>query len=741
MKTTIYLLLFLSFFLLTSCNTDQDFQSNIAQGHLTLRMTTSKANTSETVDHRQINNLKGYLFENGILTEVYSELSVNEEGVVEGIDLTTTPNARLYLLANVAGMLDEKQFTKNSFLESDLKRLAVTSDPMTEKGVPFVMAGQLDTNDVTEGKATELWLTRGFARLDVEPVSGVVIERIAIDEVAQSGYLLEQESVQVPKDTKRGMLEKAGKPFLETRTEGVFYLYEQTGNKLSVTITARINGIQNILEAKLPNVIKRNFAYNLKVTTAGANVEAEIQELPWDFGENPDADLDLIQNIKVDVTNSTLSSGVRVNEDRDTVFVPCHGREFRIALDTKTDGEVEIRADGEGHGVTVTPLPAQNAFDVATVLPPPGTAERYLYIDVRNVETSDSFNSRIVIVIERNTTLFTGKIQPYFTEEATCEISEYMDGELGFVEVNAGSEVTTEGEWLKVERTADDQQRYRILAGYRPNDPDADGRMQNGNFKVTHPDGTVETYPVSRPNNGLPVVLIDGIYWCKFNLRGNARSFEDQIQINDPIAQEEDLYAYLKTCTDEQYMELMGDAYKGTNHTGLKLIHTGTGSSSYAYRDYASTSAGTLINTAPDPTKQCPPGYQVPDFSEHYVKLLGNRTTHFTGDEDELHTSYMLLGKTHTIYRYIRRDVRYDDEHSIPEMYLNNVEIENNPSLALYGTGCQSNNINLDFSFLLFATTGNSVSALGGAFMTMTNQNVSRTRIIRCVKIPTDFIY
>lgn len=54
----------------------------------------------------------------------------------------------------------------------------------------------------------------------------------------------------------------------------------------------------------------------------------------------------------VDVENSTLSDGVRVNETRDTVFVPYHGSDFVLALMAEANATVTI--DGAVAGVEIS---------------------------------------------------------------------------------------------------------------------------------------------------------------------------------------------------------------------------------------------------------------------------------------------------------------------------------------------------------------------------------------------------
>lgn len=747
MKLKLFLFLFLSSSLFISCDNYEDAPVPAAR-NIVLRMGTLGSNIPEAINSQEITGLSGYLFESGVLAEIYPTLSVDANGVVGGMNVPINPDARLYLLANVTGMLDNAQLVKGSTTEVDFKNLTVTSDPLPAKGTPLVMTGYRDVSGILSDGRAEFSLTRSFARLDVEPMSGVVIENIVVNQVANSVYLFAQDPVRTPENAERGTLEKVYEVPLDTKEEGVFYLYEQTGGTVEAIITARINGVKNMLKATLPGVIRRNHLYNLRVSEVDAKIEVTVQEFPWQSGETTDATPDLTQEIKIDEIHSVLSSGVRINNDKDTVFIPHYGSDFKLAL--KADAELEVRLNGAGDGgITVTPSVSartssegsagvDNVFDVVTELTSPSSPERYLYLEIRNKNLTEYYGDKIVIVIEKSTTLFSGKIKQYTTGTA-CTIDEYADGELGFIEIPSEYELACTGEWIKAEEeTTEGKRRYRILGGYRPNDPEADGRIQNGTFTVTRPDGGTETYPVSRPNNGLPVVMLDGKYWCKFNLKGNARSFDDQIQITDAVAQETDLYSYLKTCTDEQYIALMGDAYKGITPTGLELMYTGTGSASFAYRNYSTTNAVSKINDTTDPTRHCPPGYQIPSTVD-YDNILGNRATNFTGEDQEVQTSYTLNGRQHTVYRYKRQDVIHDGD-TVPVMYLNKLELGTDEPYALFGSGSQSNNTDMDFSFVLFATVGPN-SQLCGNYFSRTDRPAAMTRAIRCIKSPVEFIY
>ena len=91
-----------------------------------------------------------------------------------------------------------------------------------------------------------------------------------------------------------------------------------------------------------------------------------------------------------------------------------------------------------------------------------------------------------------------------------------------------------EDTWAKLESLGDN--RWRVLGGWRPNDPTADGRRQSAIIVIS--DGTLtEEYMFTRRNYGLPVIWLHGVWWCKYNAMGDSRSFEDQIlSSEDPAA-------------------------------------------------------------------------------------------------------------------------------------------------------------------------------------------------------------
>lgn len=95
--------------------------------------------------------------------------------------------------------------------------------------------------------------------------------------------------------------------------------------------------------------------------------------------------------------------------------------------------------------------------------------------------------------------------------------------------------------------------------------------MQEARLVITDSDGNNrEAYPIRRQNRGLPVVNIGGTWWCKYNLRGNVKSFDDQISIADDLAAGTSVMQRLTDCTDDELLALMGGQYQEAIPTNFR---------------------------------------------------------------------------------------------------------------------------------------------------------------------------
>lgn len=270
-------------------------------------------------------------------------------------------------------------------------------------------------------------------------------------------------------------------------------------------------------------------------------------------------------------------------------------------------------------------------------------------------------------------------------------------------------------------------------------DPEADGRVQSAEIVVTASDGGSEVYTVRRLNWGLPVVNINGTWWCKYNLRGNVKDFGDQITIASDPADASSLAEYLTTCTDEEFAEILGDQYQGGRQDGLKLTAV-DGSLLYSGFDPSSSGDFGLL----DPEYMAPDGYSIPDYQDYrfftwnenanlgygpdgFNNLLGQRIT-YTITPREAVVGGVEYGPVH-IYDFV-----YEGAHWV-----------------MAGFGHQYNATDIAPMSLLFATSGTggktwmlegySKSDGRGNWFKYSAQNARKTRLIRCVKTPVEYIY
>ena len=176
--------------LLAGCTTDKevfDLEST-RPGTLMLRMAGQEGSPDGTADAGSIKDLTGMLFEGGVLTDVFSGLSLDEGGEVKGMTVPDAPGARLYFLANAGALTGEKP-APGSLFEHDFRKMTFASELRPEQGGALVMTGYCELGSRPQYEKAEALLTRCFARFDVESAEGVAVSFIRVDDVAQSVYL------------------------------------------------------------------------------------------------------------------------------------------------------------------------------------------------------------------------------------------------------------------------------------------------------------------------------------------------------------------------------------------------------------------------------------------------------------------------------------------------------------------------------------------------------------------------
>ncbi|WP_337559775.1 hypothetical protein [Phocaeicola plebeius] len=723
-------------FLLSGCQKEKIRQDNAADGSLRISIISSGMNYGITTESEtNIHTLDAYHFENGILSESFNSLQIDEKGVCR-LDIKQK-NGMLYFLANDANITSHANLTNNVTTLEEFLQLTATADEMTSKSL--LMSGHTELDG--ENASLSVSLKRAVARIDLESAfQDAEVNSITIRDIALTGLVNEGGEKSVLTNIEKTDLTKdfGERPF-KNKKESLYYLPEQTANGHAVEILMAVNGGWHRLKTTLPP-LKRNTVYTLKVYGNGANLNVEVLTDNWESGNSSESVLTL--KGLVDKENSQFSEGVTVNERGDTVFVPSWNSNFQLTLAAESGAQVSVL--GEVEGVTVTPASQSRSlspiaeFNVSSRQKMPGSKSEYMYLDVYNDQIQ---TGRVVLVFTPNPVQMSGLIE--FDQNGECNFNRYVDGELASLILPEGKTATLkfaeeEAHWMKL--APEGGNTYRLLGGWKPNDPKADGREQAGELIITNEDGShPETYTIRRLNWGLPVVNINGTWWCKYNLRGNVKNFNDQILINSDPAKDSSLADYLTSCSDNEFLHILGDQYQAGNPDGLKLTHNGA---SFYYEGYKSQTDnfGTLA-----PTVMAPDGYQIPDFDDYRF---------FTGG-----TNYNLkyfnpgsfnngLGQRLN-FKVVERNATFQGLQYGPITFYD-FEYEGN-HWTLCGLGHQWDAANISKMMILLATYGNGGSTWlmegyshsdgRGNWFKYAGNNAFKTRTIRCVKTPVEYIY
>lgn len=723
-------------FLLSGCQKEKIRQDNAVDGSLRISIISSGMNYGITTESEtNIHTLDAYHFENGILSESFNSLQIDEKGVCR-LDIKQK-NGMLYFLANDANITSRANLTNNVTTLEEFLQLTATADEMTSKNL--LMSGHTELDG--ENTSLSVSLKRAVARIDLESAfQDAEVNSITIRDIALTGLVNEEGDKSVLTNIEKTDLTKDfGEQPFKNKKESLYYLPEQTANGHAVEILMAVNGGWHRLKTTLPP-LKRNTVYTLKVYGNGANLNVEVLTDNWENGDSSESGLTL--KGLVDKENSQLSEGVTVNERGDTVFVPSWNSNFQLTLAAESGAQVSVL--GEVEGVTVTPASQSRSlspvaeFNVSSRQKMPGSKSEYMYLDVYNDQIQ---TGRVVLVFTPNPVQMSGLIE--FDQNGECNFNRYVDGELASLILPEGKTATLkfaeeEAHWMKL--APEGGNTYRLLGGWKPNDPKADGREQVGELIIADEDGShPETYTIRRLNWGLPVVNINGTWWCKYNLRGNVKNFNDQILINSDPAKDSSLADYLTSCSDNEFLHILGDQYQAGNPDGLKLTHNGA---SFYYEGYKSQTDnfGTLA-----PTVMAPDGYQIPDFDDYRF---------FTGG-----TNYNLkyfnpgsfnngLGQRLN-FKVVERNATFQGLQYGPITFYD-FEYEGN-HWTLCGLGHQWDAANISKMMILLATYGNGGSTWlmegyshndgRGNWFKYAGNNASKTRTIRCVKTPVEYIY
>lgn len=720
------------------CTAETEFSDTPAAGQLSVVLQPAGLQgTVATTDDKRMNDVKAFRFDGGQLQETYGPLVPGDDGRCY---LNLADNrGTLYFLANASQVTALEALVPGATTLDDFLAFSASTSDMTEHGL--LMSGWEELGSQSASELT-VAMTRSVARIDLESTDqGVEVLQVSIDGLADEGYLNPQATATPPQNAVITRFDKQYSTPLSNARETIFYLCEQQGTDIQAEVLVRFRNALHKMKASLPTTIRRNTVYTIHVYGRAGDVTMNISNGDWEQGDTSGSETQI--KARVNVEDSALPANVKVNSTCDSVFIPYTENNFNLVLDAEPGATVTI--DGRITGVSVQAAASRNLEPVARLAVSnvhrlPGTIREYIYADVYKEQIH---KGRIVLVFLPSPIQLEGSI--IFDEDGICNFDRYVDGELGRLTLPDGKIATVETDngqtpWIKL---AENAGCYRILGGWKPNDPEADGRMQEARLVITDSDGSNrEVYPIRRRNWGLPVVNIGGTWWCKYNLRGNVKSFDDQISIADDQAAGTGVLDRLTTCSDDELLFLMGGQYQGGNPDELSLSHNGT-------VFYHEGMKGSAQNWGQIPaTQMAPDGYQLPTYDD-YAFFVWGTNCNIGGVGTRTHQNSQ--GQTITV-NIVEREARFL-EVSYGTIAFYDFEYEGN-HWTFYGLGHQWNTTdgNIAQMSIIMAITGNTSNSWymegyaqagrpGQNWFKFTAQNSIKTRTVRCIKSPVEYIY
>lgn len=734
-KSILYIMLFVAMLALPGCSQDSLNTLTSERGELTARLSgIMPVGDYDTEDGNVINHVAAFRFEDNVLEEVFNDLSIFGGNTVNIKPADMKGN--LYFMVNAGSFVSNSRFTAGVTTEADFLDLTIDAGAMQSQGM--LMTGGTVINP--QSGSVTIGLKRSLARIDLDSsFDGVKVNSVRIKDICPVGYVFDGNSrSSLDENGKSDLLKDFGDAPFSNSKSVLFYVAEQTQRDVQVEVLITVNGAWHKLKTVLPE-IRRNNVYTLKVLGSGADFRIDVLSDEWQSGDGSSAN-DVLKGL-VDVQNSELSDGVVVNQRCDTVFVPSWKSDFSLALSAEPGAVASLDGMADGSEIIMeAPRALSNIsrLRVSSARRMPGTVDQYVYV---NVHKDNVLTGRVVIVFKANPVKVNGILE--FDDNALCDFGRYVDGELAVITLPDGKDINLEfaddeAEWMKLEETATGE--YRLLGGWKPNDPQADGREQSAKLVISDTDGThSDVYTIKRVNWTLPVVNINGTWWCKYNLRGNVKEFTDQILIaNDPAAGVS-LGDYLRNCTDDEFLNILGDQYQAGNQDGLKLVHTEAG---FLYDGFgvATGNFGTM-----DPKYMAPDGFEIPAYNDYRFFNWGNNSNLAYFDPGAFNNG---LGQRLNFSAVERNAVFLGNEYG--PIYFFDFEYSGE-HFTLCGLGHQWSETGLSPMMALYATYGNSANTWliegysrndgSGNWFKYGNHNATKTRTIRCIKTPVEYIY
>lgn len=751
-----------------------------------------------------VNELHACLFEDGLLKEIYENIDINSEIKIY------EPKGRLYMVGNLPGEQPLEKLRSSGMTEEEWLDIKVTH----HGGISLdYYSGYIDLSELSD-KTIKLRRGVARIDLSIDASTPVSVENIVFKNVADKSYMFPKSSVATPDSASYGDVVVNLKKPVSGNTKAVAYLCEQVSENLRAVLTIKANNKTIVKEVKFPSILKRNTVYSVNITNLDnetpenpdvPNEPSEPSEpdnpsgpsepnnpsnpdkpsepsepsepdnpgtsdpespedgivisvIEWEDGGTVDL-LPNVGNLFIDINDSKLPADASVLDANRRIVLSYKETDFILALEC--DDELEfipdpalpLRITRTGNSLEHT---GKNIFTVSKDIwrPGMGAVERKLMFHRKGLN-EDYQNDYITVVMEANPVQLSGMIN--FEKKDEFDFAKYVENEIAVFVMPDDKSLNIEysqgeDEWLKIDKpeSAKSENTYRIIAGWKPNDPKADGRVQSARIIIENKSdgGDREEYTISRRNWGLPVTYLNGVWWCKYNAMGDSRNFEDQIlPSGDPAAKAgKTLYEYLGECSAEEYLNLWKWQYLGDKTQGLEVIDD----------NGVAKLAGYFNNTVHinklDPKSIAPEGYELPSM-EDFNNVFESTSGYIWLMWDGSHTTAWNGGSTLQRRQKRRNDVSVGNV-ALPDLiYIGmfNASVSEHEPLVWYGSSSQWDNNGIKhghYNNMLFAVSNPSTGqgwfftgAMNALYAAKNGGGANNTRIVRFKKSDVEYVY
>lgn len=752
-----------------------------------------------------INELHACLFEDGLLKEVYENIDLNG-----GLKIDE-PKGRLYMVGNLPGEQPISELRNSGMTEDEWLDVKISH----QGGISLdYYSGYIDLSEMSEN-IIKLKRGVARVDFSINTSMPVSVENIVFRNVADKSYMFQKSSVATPASVTYGdVVVNLEKP-ISGNTKAVAYLCEQVSDNLMAVLTIKMKNKTMVKEVKFPSILKRNTVYTVNISYSDnatpevpgvpsepsepsnpdvpskpdvpsepgspsepsepgepsepenpGPVEPEqpekgivISVIEWEDGGVVDL-LPNVENLFIDINDSKLPADASVSESNRRIVLSYKKTDFLLALEC--DDELEFIPDPT-LPLQVTRMGnspehiGENIFAVSKEIWRPGmeSVERKLMFHRKGMNENYQ-TDYITVVMEANPVQLSGSIN--FNEKNEYNFTEYVENEIAVFSLPADKSLSVkypadEDNWIKIDEveTSKSLGTYRVLAGWKPNDPKADGRVQSAIIVIENKsDGSDrEEYTITRQNWGLPVTYLNGVWWCKYNAMGDSRKFEDQIlSANDPAAKAgKTLYEYLGVCSAEEYLNLWKWQYMGDKTQGLEVVDDNGVAKLDGYFN------NTVHINKLDPKSIAPKGYELPSMEDYNNVLELIEGDYIWLMWDGAHKTGWNGGTTLQRRQKRRNDVSVGSV-ALPDLIyigMYNASVSEYEPLVWYGSSSQWDNSGIKhghYNNMLFAVSNPETGqgwyfngSMQGLYATKNGAGANNTRIVRFKKSDVEYIY